>query len=134
MSLAPAARARARHLAAAKRSLKLLREAAAEHHVALEDGVIPESSFLVSAVKYDQALACLNLLDSLSEPAGTGPDTAAGPEDGMAEVSRQDLAALVLFAHGFVTEAGRLPGSPIARLTEAAFPDGIPVPGQAAAE
>jgi hypothetical protein len=111
---------RNRNLAAAKRSLKLIQEAVTEHLAALEAGGVSEGNFTASVVKYEQARLTLGMLDAL------GVDATA--DEATVEVRVDALEALVLFAHGFVTEAGRTPGSPIDELTRAVYPDGI-VPG-----
>lgn len=109
---------RNRNLTAAKRSLKLIQDAVSEHLVALNDGVVPGDGFLASALKYEAARTALVTLDMLGENGENAePDTV--------EVRADALEALVLFAHGFVTEAGRTPGSPIDELTRAVYPDGI---------
>lgn len=108
---------RNRNLTAAKRSLKIIGEAVTEHQATLEDGGVPESSFTASVVKYEAALTTLHTLDTLGEEGPAGEATV--------EVRADALEALVLFAHGFVTEAGRQPGSPIDELTRAVYPDGI---------
>jgi hypothetical protein len=111
---------RNRNLAAAKRSLKLIQEAVTEHLAALGDDVVPGDGFLASVLKYEAARTRLELLEML------GVDATA--DEATVEVRVDALEALVLFAHGFVTEAGRTPGSPIDELTRAVYPDGI-VPG-----
>lgn len=112
---------RTRNMTAALRSLKLLRDAVTVHLDILEGGGVPESSFTASVTKYEAALVTLRVLDALGEDASG---------NGTVEVSVEALEALVLFAHGFITEEGRQPGSPIDELTRAVYPDGIaPAPG-----
>jgi hypothetical protein len=107
---------RTRNMTAAKRSLTLIRDAVLTHLDILEEGNVPESSFGASVVKYETALSALRTLDALGE-------NDAG--EATVEVRADALEALVLFAHGFVTEEGRAPGSPIDELTRAVYPDGI---------
>jgi len=111
---------RKQNLTAAKRSLKLILAAAQRHLDQLDAGEVPGDTFTASVVKYEQALVTLGVLEML------GVDATA--DEATVEVRVDALEALVLFAHGFVTEAGRTPGSPIDELTRAVYPDGI-VPG-----
>ena len=107
---------RKRNMTAALRSLKLIRDAVLLHLDILEGGGVPESTFTASVAKYEAALNVLHALDALGENVS---------DNGTVEVRADALEALVLFAHGFVTEAGRQPGSPIDELTRAVYPDGI---------
>lgn len=108
----PEQKMRARQVAAAKRSLALIIETANHHMELLEAGEVPESSFLASANKYDQALGTLAVL---SELAGNVPGS---PEaDGLVEVQAADLQALVSAARMAFPNAG----APLARL-ESAIP------------
>lgn len=70
-----------RRMTAAKRSLKLVIEASAQHLGLLESNPpqLPESSFLAHAVKYDQALGELRLLALLGEDTDAGGN---GDDDG----------------------------------------------------
>jgi hypothetical protein len=106
----PAVKARARQLAAAKRSLKLIADDVAKHQAALDNGELPSGSFMASAQKYDLARYAITVLDETGDGAVT--------DDGTAEVSRDDLKGLVAVLQGFglpVTE-----GTPLARLAAAA--------------
>lgn len=109
---------RTRNMTAARRSLKLILDTANRHLKQLESGVVPGDTFAASVAKYEAALITLGVLDMLGEDSvADGPATVEVPLDA--------LEALVLFARGFVTEAGRTPGSPIDQLTRAVYPDGI---------
>jgi hypothetical protein len=108
-----AAKARARYLAAARRSLKLIITEAAIHDALLGEGKIPETGFLASALKYDQALAALAALDALDQaPAGDG-------DDGTAEVRRDDLQALIWTVRGIIPPGTPGDGTPLGRLAAA---------------
>lgn len=114
------AKLRSAAVSGAKRSLGVIAGEVAKHQAIWEAGGVPEGSFLTSALKYDQALSTIALLDAL-----TSADEAWTAEaNGIVEVRQEDLAALVLFAHEFIAPEGRAEGSPVARLTAAAFPDG----------
>lgn len=109
----PAAKSRARQLAAAKRSLKLIAEAVAEHQAILDRGELPSGhSFMASAQKYDLARYAITVLDE--DPAATPPDG----DNGTAEVSREDLQGLVKVLQGFGLPVAD--GTPLARLAAAA--------------
>jgi hypothetical protein len=111
----PAAKARAKQLAAAKRSLSLIAGEVAAAQAALENGGVPDRGFMASVLKYDQALAVIIALDALGEaPAPDGGD-------GLAEVSRDDLTTLIGVLKGLVP-AGLLGSgdTPLARLEAAA--------------
>jgi hypothetical protein len=105
----PVTKARARQVAAAKRSLTLILEAAARHAEMLNKGEIPDGTFRASVAKYEDALTVIAALDALGET----PD---GGSDGLAEVRRDDLQALVAVARIAFPGAGE----PLARLAEAA--------------
>jgi hypothetical protein len=92
----PAVKARAKLLAAAKRSLTLLGGETVRHLEALNRGEIPDSRLLPIAAKCDQAMASLAFLAELG-----GAVTEDGDQDnGTAEVSRADLAALTGLIRG----------------------------------
>lgn len=113
----PAEKARSRQLVAAKRSLKLIAEAVAEHQAIMDRGELPSGhSFMASAQKYDLARYAIAVLDE--DPAATPPDD----DNGMAEVSRDDLRGLVKVLQGFGLPVAD--GTPLGRLAAAA--DGPP--------
>ena len=99
--------ARTRRLTAAKKSLKLIRDAATQHLGLLESGQLPEADFLPSAVKYTPGLAELRLLDMITE----GSEQAA---NGTAELEPADVAALLETIRAFV------PGTVLAALPQLA--------------
>lgn len=124
--------ARTRNMAAAKRSLKLIADVVAQHAGLLKQGAVPEASFMVYALKYEQARSVLVLLDTIS--------TADGAADGLIEVRRDDLEVMIAALRA-VVPASMLgeddPDTPLVRLdaavvqgvSPATAPDGEPDPG-----
>ena len=112
--------ARARNLTAAKRSLKLIADVAAQHAGLLKAGTVPEASFLVHAQKYEQARASLELLDMIS--------TAKLSEaDGTVEVVATDLEDLIKVFQAFqlVPPEAWEGDTALARLFRLAYPDAV---------
>lgn len=127
MPATPAAKARTKNVAAAKRLLKLIETEAARHGALLAEGQVPEGSFLASVIKYDQALSAAALLDSLNgEPAADGAVLAD-------DVRLDDLAALVLLVQDITGTPPPGQDMPLTRLMASAFPDRLPAPVAATA-
>jgi len=82
------AKIRKRNLEAAKRSLKLLADGAAQAAAILDEGGVPEQAFTASVINYEKARSALALLDMIAAGNTREPD-------GLVEVSRDDLAPLV---------------------------------------
>lgn len=82
---------RSRNLTAARRSLKLIAEAAAQHKGLLEEDTVPEASFAVHALSYDRALAVVRAVDALDD----GDDVKGEGWLATVEVSLDDLDILV---------------------------------------
>jgi len=115
--------ARTRNLTAAKRSLQLVLDEAAGHMKALEDGsTVPDGGFMASALKYEQALAQLRLLDSL---AGAGAEPEPDETANGHAVSADDVGLLigVLRAYALVPDKTD-PDTPLGHLVSFAFGDG----------
>lgn len=121
-------KARTRHLAAAKRSMKLIAEAVAKHQEALEAKQVPEDDFTASVAKYFKALDAVHLLDALS--AYPPPPEDGEPENGLAEVRVDDLAALTAVIRADYPGLAVTGDSPLARLTAFLNP-GEPADGSA---
>jgi len=104
--------ARTRQLAAAKRSLKLIAEAAAADLATLENSGVPGDSFLPSALKYEHARQALTQLDAL----------VAGGDDDEVLVPREHLRLFVQVLAEFGMAGGARPGdgSPLGDLAAAA--------------
>ena len=82
---------RARNMAALKRSLTLMRDAAIAALATIENGGVPDEAFAASVATYEKALTVLRTLDALGENAP--PDG----EGGLAtvEVRRDSLDLLI---------------------------------------
>lgn len=117
-----AAKARSQRMAAAKRSLKLVRDVVDQHLGLLESKPpqVPESDFVTSAVKYAQALGEVRLLDML---AGADADADA---NGSIELDREDVAALLEAVSAFVPAGVLSALPPLARVAAAVSADGQP--------
>jgi hypothetical protein len=102
--------ARARALAAAKQNGKKILDAITQQTGLLEDGQVPEASFMASVLKYEQARDRLLLLDQIS-------DGDTGEDDGMVLVSRDDLVPVLRLMGGSSN-----PDSPLRRLEDIAEP------------
>jgi hypothetical protein len=138
MAQTPAQKLRSKNLATAKRSLKLIAEQAAADLAVFENGGVPDlGAFRASMAKYEQALLAVSLLDSLGDSLAI---EAGGADGNLIEVRAGDLEALVLFVRQSIIETGGdpdVPGTAIALLTQAVYPDGSapePVPATAGAE
>ena len=109
---------RTRNMTAAKRSLKLILEEAQAQLATLENGGVPDSGFMPSVIKYEQALTALRTLDALDRDA---PDDAIEVlvQPGDLDV----LLRLVRVQFGPDALAG---DSPLGHLAAAAWPDGVP--------
>jgi hypothetical protein len=113
-----AAKARAKYLAAAKRSLNRIAREIPMHQETLAGGGVPASTFAASAAKYFEELAAITALDAL-EAGGAAPE-----DDGLAEVSREDLKMLLGVVQGLAPAAAGGGDTPFMRLVHAA--DGPP--------
>lgn len=137
MAQTPAQKLRTRNLAAARRSLKLIAEAAAADLATLENGGVPDlGAFRASTPKYEQALLSVVLLDSLDDSLAIEANGADGSGPPEVEVRHDDLAALVALVRDFITETGANPDegdTSYTRLT-AALQNGQPEPAAAGAE
>jgi hypothetical protein len=107
--------ARTRNKTAALRSLKLIIEAAAQHLSLLEQGAVPESNFMASALKYDQSLTAMRTADTAIK-AGDAP--AAG-DDGLIEVRAEDVALLAQVVRAVVPAQMLGDGGPLVNLEAA---------------
>lgn len=114
----PVEKARAKYLAAAKRTLSQVVTAAAEHAAALDGGGVPAGSFMTHVLRYQAALTSLDTLDALGDVAVAGPPDG---DDGLAEVSRDDLRTMIAVIRG-VVPANMLGNgdTPLSRLEDAA--------------
>jgi hypothetical protein len=125
--------ARTRAMTAARKSLTLIAEGAAEALAVLGSGGIPQSSITASVAKYAASVAELQLLDAIT--AGAAGDPEPEPAAGNGVPAREDVALLVSLAlslpGGVITE-----GTALARLAAYAYPgedrEGLP-PVQTAA-
>jgi hypothetical protein len=115
--------ARARTMTAAKRELDILGNAIEEHRKDLAGGKIPESAFVLRALKYEQARSRLELLAALRDGTDDGADDAVTDP---VEVSAGDLGMMVSYLVSEITKQGGVvqPGTPLDNLVKAVQPDG----------
>ena len=112
---------RTRNMTAAKRSLKLILEEAQSQLATLENGGVPDSGFMPSVLKYEQARTALDILLTLGED---GP-----ADDGTGEVRLDDLGLFIRLVHQVVPGTDALQAdSPLGRLAAVAYPGGLPAP------
>ena len=104
-------------MTAAKRSLKLILEEAQSQLATLENGGVPDSGFMASVIKYEQARANLDILLTL------GADT---PADGEVLVQPGDLDVLLRLVRVQFGPDALAGDSPLGHLAAAAWPDGVP--------
>ena len=83
---------RSRNMAAMKRSLTLIRDAAVAALATIENHGVPDEAFAASVATYEKALTVLRTLDSLGEAAP--PDGEGGPD--LVGVVRNDLYVLTV--------------------------------------
>lgn len=113
--------ARTRNKTAALRSARLIADGVAQHIVLLEQGAVPESSFMASALKYEQCLVAMRTADTALQAAGT--DALA---NGAIELDREDVAALLETVSAFVPAGVLSALPPLARVAAAVSPEGLP--------
>ena len=125
--------ARSRRVTTMRRSLRLVTEAASQHMGLLDSDPpqLPESSFLIHELKYDQALGEARLVDMLA--GGTEMPGDEPADDGTVTVSRDDLLLLTRVVRAWFPSTGQ--DTPLDRLETAAgvpYKPAGPVPGPAA--
>jgi hypothetical protein len=122
-------KARARAMTAAKRSAGLILDGATKALAALEEGHIPDDSFLPVLAKLDRQLTELNLLASLADGSLADAMDAEDEAGGLVTVPKADLSLMLSVLIDSVPQvaASVVPGFPLDTLLRAA---GMAVPGQ----